>query len=68
MQVTFDPEKNRINQRDHDGVSLAEVEAVFFDPFAITLEDRDRDEERFVTLGTRRSGEASGGRVLLPGR
>lgn len=51
MQITFDPEKDRINRRDHDGISLADVGAVFFDQFAVTLEDRDHDEERFVTLG-----------------
>lgn len=52
MQISFDPEKDYINRRDHDGISLAEVDAVFFDPFAITVEDRDHAEERFVTLGT----------------
>ncbi|MDR1229024.1 MAG: BrnT family toxin [Azoarcus sp.] len=25
---------------------------MFFDPFALTREDRDHDEARFVTLGT----------------
>lgn len=33
------------------GVDLADVEGVFFDPRALTREDRDHGEERFVTLG-----------------
>jgi uncharacterized DUF497 family protein len=50
MKITFDPAKNRVNLKKHQ-VDLAEVDAVFFDPVALTCEDRDHDEERFVTLG-----------------
>ncbi|MDP2171836.1 MAG: BrnT family toxin [Rhodocyclaceae bacterium] len=50
MKITFDPAKNRINLKKHQ-VDLADVDAVFFDPMALTCEDRDHDEERFVTLG-----------------
>jgi hypothetical protein len=32
-------------------VDLADVEGVFYDPIALTREDRDHDEQRFVTLG-----------------
>jgi uncharacterized DUF497 family protein len=52
MKISFDPEKDRINRREHDGVSLSEVDAVFYDTFALTIEDRDHAEERFVSLGT----------------
>lgn len=31
MRITFDPNKNQLNQRKH-GVDLVDVEAVFFDP------------------------------------
>ena len=59
MKITFDPNKNRLNIRDHD-IDLAEVEGVFYDDFALTRADRDHDEDRFVTLG------ADGfGRVLV---
>ncbi|MDR0481459.1 MAG: BrnT family toxin [Gallionellaceae bacterium] len=51
IEIAFDPAKNRLNIRDHH-ISLADVEGVFFDPFALTREDRDHDEARFVTLGT----------------
>lgn len=50
MHMTYDPIKNRMNQKKH-GVDLADVEGVFYDSLAITLEDRDHAEERFVTLG-----------------
>ena len=50
MEISFDPAKNEINKLRH-GIDLAEVEGVFFDPNAITIEDRDHDEPRFVTLG-----------------
>jgi len=51
MSVEFDPAKNKINIRRH-GIDLAETEGVFFDPHAITIEDRDSDEQRFLTIGS----------------
>ncbi|MDR1349681.1 MAG: BrnT family toxin [Zoogloeaceae bacterium] len=51
MKITFDPAKNRINIRKH-GIDLSEVEGVFFDEFAHSMEDRDHAEARFVVLGT----------------
>ena len=51
MAIEFDPAKNWLNIRDHQ-IDLADVEGVFFDTFALTREDRDHDEARFVTLGT----------------
>jgi uncharacterized DUF497 family protein len=50
MELVFDPAKNRINVRKH-GIDLADVEAVFYDLNAITVEDRDHKEQRLVTLG-----------------
>ena len=50
MELFFDPAKNRINIRKH-GIDLADVEAVFYDLSAITVEDRDHKEQRLVTLG-----------------
>jgi uncharacterized DUF497 family protein len=50
MRITFDPKKDRANQRKH-GISLADVEGVFYDDQALTREDTDHPEERFVTLG-----------------
>lgn len=59
MRITYDPNKNRINRRKH-GVDLADVEGVLFDELALTLEDADHEEERFVSIG-----RDSLGRVLV---
>jgi uncharacterized DUF497 family protein len=50
MEIFFDPAKNHENIRAHQ-IDLVDVDDVFFDPFALTREDRDHDEARFVTLG-----------------
>lgn len=50
MDIEFDPAKNKANLRKH-GIALADVEGVFYDPQAITIEDTDHREQRFVTLG-----------------
>ncbi len=50
MKIVFDPSKNRLNLKKH-GVDLADVEGVFFDARALTREDPDHQEKRFVTLG-----------------
>ncbi|SJM91384.1 conserved hypothetical protein [Crenothrix polyspora] len=50
MNITYDPDKNKLNTKKH-GIDLAEIEGVFYDGRAITIEDRDHPEERFVTLG-----------------
>ncbi|MDD5388350.1 MAG: BrnT family toxin [Gallionellaceae bacterium] len=50
MDFTHDLAKNRINRRKH-GIDLVDVEGVFYDPLALTREDKDHDEDRFVTLG-----------------
>jgi len=50
MDIHYDPAKNQLNRQKH-GIDLTDVEGVFYDPFAITLEDRDHNEERFVTIG-----------------
>lgn len=50
MNITHDPVKNKINRKKHQ-IDLAEVDGAFYDDRAITVEDRDHAEERFVTLG-----------------
>lgn len=47
MIITTDPAKNKLNLQKHQ----INVESVFYDDCAITVEDRDHTEERFVTLG-----------------
>jgi len=50
MKLTFDPGKNRLNIKKH-GIDFADVDGVFYDPSAMTREDKDHEEARFVTLG-----------------
>lgn len=51
MDVIWDPAKARSNLDKH-GVSFADVETVFYDPFAISFEDRSAaGENRYVVVG-----------------
>ena len=50
MRITWDPAKAAENLRAH-GVDFADAATVLDDPFAITIEDPDHTEQRFVTLG-----------------
>ena len=52
MNITWDPAKNRENQRKH-GISFDDAKAVFQDLDRIeVLDDRDYGEERWVAIGT----------------
>ncbi|MBI1389639.1 MAG: BrnT family toxin [bacterium] len=46
----WDRAKAEINQLKH-GISFADVFAVFDDPHAVTVEDFQRDEQRYITVG-----------------
>jgi hypothetical protein len=46
----WDRNKDRLNQRKH-GIAFADTFAVFEDPNALTLEDFEQGEERYVTMG-----------------
>ena len=50
MNIEFDPMKNKANIRKH-GIDFSDIDEVFYDPCALTIEDRDHKEQRFVTLG-----------------
>jgi uncharacterized protein len=51
MATEFDPKKDAANIRKH-GISLTEGDGVADDPFVLTVEDHDaQDEQRFVALG-----------------
>jgi len=53
VSFTWDPEKNRINQSKHDGISFEEAQTVFLDDFARLIHDpnHSHDEDRFILLG-----------------
>lgn len=51
MKIIWDPRKANANLQKHK-IRFADVEAVFFDPLALTREDDDAaGERRFVTVG-----------------
>lgn len=51
MNVTWDPEKAKINLYKHK-IRFSDAEAVLFDPIALTREDDDTEyEQRFVSAG-----------------
>ncbi|WP_085637795.1 MULTISPECIES: BrnT family toxin [unclassified Pseudomonas] len=51
FEIQYDKAKNAANKLKHKGISLAETEPVFHDERALTLEDNDHDEPRWITLG-----------------
>ncbi|HRQ36823.1 MAG TPA: BrnT family toxin [Chloroflexota bacterium] len=51
MSYQWDPRKARSNQLKH-GIRFADAVSVFEDDFAVTVEDDDAHEERFVTIGS----------------
>jgi uncharacterized DUF497 family protein len=50
VNCQWDREKARANLLKH-GVSFADAVTVFSDEAALTIEDDDPDEQRFVTIG-----------------
>jgi uncharacterized DUF497 family protein len=61
MKILWDSNKAAANLKNHDGVTFEEAQHVLFDPFALTREDSDsEDEQRFVSLGM-----GGKGRILM---
>ena len=56
FRIQFDPAKARQNLAKHK-IRLTDAEAVLQDPSALTLEDNDHDELRWVTIGNDGSGQ-----------
>ena len=51
MSFEFDTTKAKSNLKKH-GVAFSDLEPIFNDPFAITVEDEDaKGESRFITVG-----------------
>jgi uncharacterized DUF497 family protein len=50
VNYEWDPRKAERNRRKH-GIDFADAVGIFSDPLAITIPDRYRNEERFVTVG-----------------
>ena len=52
MEIVWDPSKARTNVARH-GVRFADVEPVFYDSCAVSIEDTGSfGEQRFVTIGS----------------
>lgn len=52
MKIIWDSKKAAANPKIHDGVAFVEARHVLFDPYALTREDSDSEnEQRFITLG-----------------
>ncbi|MBK5965657.1 hypothetical protein CCR95_16580 [Thiocystis minor] len=52
MEIEFDPDKAAANPFNHEGVTFDEARNVLLDPYALTREETDTEnEQRFVTLG-----------------
>ncbi|RON57451.1 BrnT family toxin [Pseudomonas frederiksbergensis] len=60
FEIQYDKAKNAANKLKHQGVSLAETEPVFDDERALTLQDGDHEEQRWITMG-----QDAKGRVLV---
>ena len=57
MEITWDSKKAAANPKNHDGVTFDEAQHVLFDPFALSRQDSDsEDEQRFITLGMGKKG------------
>ena len=51
FKIQYDKSKNAANKLKHKGISLAEAEPVLHDERALTVEDNDHDEQRWISLG-----------------
>jgi uncharacterized DUF497 family protein len=51
FEIQYHKAKNAANKLKHQGISLAETEAVFYDEKALSMQDNDHDEQRWITLG-----------------
>jgi len=50
MKIEYSSHKNKINMQRH-GISLADAEPVLFDSMAITIDDPNHNEFRYITIG-----------------
>jgi hypothetical protein len=50
MEIEWDPAKRTSNLAKHD-IDFLDCESVFSDPYAVTRDDRDHDEDRYTTMG-----------------
>lgn len=53
MQFEWDEEKDKQNQKKHNGISFEIASHVFADPYMIEIYDKDHstEEDRFIAIG-----------------
>jgi len=51
FEIQYHKAKNAANKLKHQGISLAETEAVFHDERALALQDDLHDEQRWIIMG-----------------
>lgn len=52
MEIELDPSKAAENPAKHDGVTFHEAASALLDPYALSMEDKDaQNEPRWLTLG-----------------
>ncbi len=51
MKVFWDTKKAAANIRKHGGIEFSHAATVLDDPMAVTIEDLQQGEQRFVTVG-----------------
>jgi len=51
FEIQYDWAKDAANKKKHQGISLADSEPVFYDRNALTLEDGDHGEQRWIIIG-----------------
>ncbi|MFC3944252.1 BrnT family toxin [Pseudomonas gingeri NCPPB 3146 = LMG 5327] len=56
FRIQYDETKNATNKQKHTGVSLADAEPLFYDEAALTFQDRDHGEERWIIMGMDATG------------
>ena len=61
MKITWDSKKATVNPKNHDGVTFEEAQNALLEPFALSREDSQSEEEqRYITLGM-----GGKGRILM---
>jgi uncharacterized DUF497 family protein len=51
FEIQYHRAKNAANKLKHKGISLAETDPVFHDERALTFQDDQHDEQRWITMG-----------------
>ena len=52
MKIIWDTKKAAANIRKHSGIEFSHAATVLDDPMAVTIEDSQHGEQRFVTIGS----------------